>query len=120
MRFKLLTVALLMTAALSMAADATSEPGTVLTSFYSDRMNGHITASKQVFSNDALTAASHEYSLGTKLKLTNPKNNRSVVVRVNDRGHNVKGRGLSVTKRAARELGFVKAGTAQLRVEKIS
>ena len=57
--------------------------------------------------------------MGTKLKVTNLANDKSVVVKVNDRGPFVKGRELSVTRRAAEELGFVKQGTAKVRIERV-
>jgi rare lipoprotein A len=91
----------------------------VTASFYSTKFNGHRTASGQRFNSNALTAAHKTLPLGTRLKLTNPQNHRSVVVRVNDRGPFVKGRDISVTRAAARRLGFTRAGTAQLDMETI-
>jgi rare lipoprotein A len=70
----------------------------VTASFYSTRYNGRRTASGQRFSSNALTAAHRSLPFGTKVKLINVKNNRSVVVRVNDRGPFVKGREISVTR----------------------
>jgi rare lipoprotein A len=57
--------------------------------------------------------------MGTKLKLTNTANNKTVEVVVNDRGPFVKGRDISVTRRAARELGFIQQGLAKVRIEKV-
>jgi rare lipoprotein A len=54
---------------------------------------------------------------GTKVKLTNVGNQKSVMVRVNDRGPFVKGREISVTRLAAQRLGFTKAGTTQVTME---
>ena len=90
---------------------------TVTASYYSDRYNGRRTASGQRFSNNALTAAHRTLAFGTKVKLTNVQNNKSVVVRVNDRGPFVKGREISVTRAAASRLGFVRAGTASVRMD---
>jgi rare lipoprotein A len=90
---------------------------TVTCSYYSNKYNGRRTASGQRFSNNALTAAHKTLAFGTKVKLTNPKNNHSVIVRINDRGPFVKGREISVTRRAARRLGFVRAGVTQLEME---
>jgi rare lipoprotein A len=89
----------------------------VKVSYYSDRYNGRRTANGQHFSNGALTAAHRSLPFGTKVKLTNVRNNRSVVVRINDRGPFVKGREISVTRLAARRLGFVRAGTANVTME---
>jgi rare lipoprotein A len=81
--------------------------------------NGHITAGGEKFDSEALTAAHRKYALGTKLKVTNLANSKSVIVRVNDRGPFTKGRDLSVTRRAARELGFLKEGIAKVRMEPV-
>lgn len=90
---------------------------TVTCSVYSLNYNGRRTASGQMFSNNSLTAASKTLPFGTKLKLTNPKNGRSVVVRVNDRGPFVQGRDLSITIRAAQRLGMIKSGVQQIEME---
>jgi rare lipoprotein A len=95
-------------------AKASSDAKTVTASFYANKYKGRRTASKERFSNVALTAAHRELPFGTKVKLTNPANNRSVVVRVNDRGPFIDGREISVTRRAARQLGFTRAGLAQV------
>jgi rare lipoprotein A len=100
-----------------------SEPvakDTAVCSYYSSKFEGRRTASGERFSNNALTAAHREYPLGTKLRLTNVKNGKSVVVRVNDRGPFVKGRDISVTRRAAKELGFVGAGFTEVKIEKVT
>lgn len=98
-------------------AQAAGGPSTVRASFYSNKFNGRVTASRERFNNNALTAAHRELALGTRLKLTNPLNKRSVVVRVNDRGPFVTGRDISVTRRAARALGFTRAGVADVSME---
>lgn len=80
--------------------------GTGKASYYSSRYNGRRTASGERFSNKAMTAASTEHPFGTKLRITNVANNKSAVVRVNDRGPFVKGRSISVTRRAAHQAGI--------------
>ena len=89
----------------------------VTASYYTAKMNGHRTASGQRFNSNALTAAHRTLPLGTRVKLTNPRNNRSVIVRINDRGPFVKNRDISVTSRAARQLGFTRSGVAKLEME---
>ena len=89
----------------------------VTASYYSNRYNGRRTANGQHFSNGALTAAHRSLPFGTKVKLTNVRNNRSVIVRINDRGPFVNGREISVTRQAAQRLGFVRAGTASVTME---
>jgi rare lipoprotein A len=96
-----------------MAASAES----VTASYYSAKYNGRRTASGQRFNSNALTAAHKTLPLGTRVKLTNPNNHRSVIVRVNDRGPFVKGQDISVTRRAAKRLGFTHSGVAQLDME---
>src|SRR5450759_3640554 len=120
MRFTIVLLILIAVAAMASAASPASLPKTAVSqstgtaSFYSSRYDGRITASGQRFSSKALTAASRDLPLGSRLKLTNLANHRSVVVRVNDRGPFVQSRAISVTRRAAQKLGFVKAGTAQV------
>ena len=107
---------LLLWADLSSAAAS----GSGKASYYSSRYNGRRTARGERFSNNALTAASTEHPFGTKLRITNVANNKSTVVRVNDRGPFVKGRAISVTRRAAHQLGFVRAGVADVRIEVVN
>ena len=90
---------------------------TVTCSYYSLKYNGRRSASGQRFSNNALTAASKTLPFGTRVKLTNPKNGHSVIVRVNDRGPFVKGRDISVTRRVAKKLGMMHSGVLSLEME---
>jgi rare lipoprotein A len=103
--------------AVASAQAGNADTKTVTASYYSNRYNGRRTANGQHFSNNALTAAHRSLPFGTKVKLTNTRNNRSVVVRINDRGPFVKGREMSVTRLAAQRLGFVRAGTASVTME---
>jgi rare lipoprotein A len=125
MRYAALTFAttLLIGTALAEAANkspAVPSPETTgVCSYYSRMHNGHITAGGEKFDSEALTAAHRTLPMGTKLKVTNLANQRSIVVRVNDRGPFVKGRALSVTRRAARELGFLKQGITKVRFEQV-
>lgn len=64
----------------------------------------------------AMTAAHPSLPFGTKVKVENLKNGKSVVVRINDRGPFVGGRIIDLTKAAAGKLGFVSSGTAKVRV----
>ena len=68
--------------------------------------SGSKTASGQRLNAAALTAAHRTLPFGTKVKVTNKRNGRSVIVTINDRGPFVRGRVLDVTPAAARELGF--------------
>ncbi|MER9862400.1 septal ring lytic transglycosylase RlpA family protein [Mesorhizobium sp. M0185] len=68
------------------------------------------TASSERMNPSALTAAHRSLPFGTKLKVTNRNNGRSVVVRINDRGPFIKGRMLDLSKGAASQLGFISSG----------
>jgi rare lipoprotein A len=59
-----------------------------------------------------LTAAHRSLPFGTKVRVTNKRNGKAVVVRINDRGPFVRGRVIDVSKAAARELGFIGTGQA--------
>ena len=85
--------------------------------YYSGRFNGRKTASGQIFNNGALTAAHNTLPFGTRVKVTNVKNNKSVVVRINDRGPTTPGRILDLSRAAASRLGFVRAGHTEVKVE---
>jgi len=87
--------------------------------FFGDDLNGQVTASGERFSNDAMTAAHRSLPFGTRLRVTNLGNRRSVVVRVNDRASGGRGLILRVTRAAARELGFERTGSAKVGIEVI-
>lgn len=89
-------------------------------SFYADKFEGRPTASGEKYVHSELTAAHKTLPFGTLLKVTNVKNNRSVVVRVNDRGPFVKGRVVDLSLSAARKLGFEEQGLAKVTVEVIN
>lgn len=85
-------------------------------SFYADRFHGKKTANGERFNMHAMTAAHKTLPFDTRLKVTNPKNGKSVIVRINDRGPYIKGRGVDLSKAAAGRIGMIKAGVAQVRV----
>ncbi|MGP2490756.1 septal ring lytic transglycosylase RlpA family protein [Mesorhizobium sp. PUT5] len=68
------------------------------------------TASGERMNPSALTAAHRSLPFGTRLKVTNQRNGKSVIVRVNDRGPFVRGRMLDLSRGAASQLGFVSSG----------
>lgn len=96
-------------------AEAVTHTG--MASWYGDDFQGNPTASGEIYDMNELTAASRELPLGTKLKVTNLRTNRSLVLRVNDRGPFIPGRVLDVSKAAAERLGFIRAGLAQVEIE---
>ncbi len=86
-------------------------------SYYSDRFHGRRTANGERYDRDNLTAVHSHLPFGSIIKVTNLHNNRSVELRINDRNHFRNGRLLDVSKRAARELGFIGAGVARVEIE---
>lgn len=87
---------------------------------YSDKFQGKKTASKEIFDQNELTGAHKKLPFGTNVKVTNLSNDRSVVVRVNDRMARKNRNVIDVTKRAAEELGFVKSGHARVKLEVVN
>lgn len=90
---------------------------TCYASFYSDSLNGSKTANGERYNSKAFTAAHRSLPFGTKLKLTNPKNGKSVVVRINDRGPFHASRSLDLSRAAFAEIGNPKSGVIALEYE---
>jgi rare lipoprotein A len=88
-------------------------------SYYGHELAGNRTASGERFNPNAMTAAHRTLPLGTRLKVTNVANGRSVVVRINDRGPFVGNRLIDVSLGAAREINMVRSGKAQVRLERL-
>ena len=82
--------------------------------------DGHMTANGEAFNPNGLTAAHKHLPLPTFVKVTNLKNGRSIILRVNDRGPFIEGRIIDLSAGAARKLGFLKQGTTRVRVETVS
>lgn len=94
--------------------------GTAVASWYGPRFHGRKTANGEIFNQQAFTAAHRKFRFGTHLRLTNPENNRSIIVRINDRGPFIRGRELDLSKAAASELGILERGIAKLNVEQVT
>ena len=86
-------------------------------SYVSSQYDGHPTSSGARYDERQLTAAHRTLAFGTHVRVTNVENGRSVVVTINDRGPFRGGRVIDVSKRAAAELGFLRQGTARVRLE---
>jgi rare lipoprotein A len=86
-------------------------------SYYADKFHGRPTASGEIFNMHAMTAAHKTMSFGTRLRVTNMHNGRSVVVTINDRGPFVRGRQLDLSYGAARRIGMIASGTARVKVQ---
>lgn len=86
-------------------------------SYYADKFQGRKTASGETFKQQRMTAAHPSLPFGTKVKVTNLNNGRSVKVRVNDRGPFVAGRIIDLSKKAARKLGMLQTGVAAVKLK---
>ena len=86
-------------------------------SWYGVPYHGRTTASGETFDMNDLTAAHPSLPFGSRVRVTNLGNGRSLVLEINDRGPFVKQRIIDVSKRAAKELGFLRDGIARVRVE---
>ncbi len=86
-------------------------------SWYGKFFHGKQTASGETYNMYEMTAAHPDLPLGTRLKVTNLKNDKSVVVRVNDRGPMVPGRIIDLSYGAAQELGFTAKGVQRVRLD---
>jgi rare lipoprotein A len=95
------------------------DKGSMKASWYGPGFHGRKTANGEVYDQMSFTAAHKSLKFGTLLKITNLKNSKSVVVRINDRGPYIHGRDLDLSKAAALELGMVRKGVAKIRVEEI-
>jgi peptidoglycan lytic transglycosylase len=89
-------------------------------SWYGPECQGNVTASGALFNQDALTCAHRELPLGTKIKVTNLLNQRTLVLKVNDRGPVPHNRVLDVSMGAAKRLGFFRAGVTPIRIQVLS
>ncbi len=86
-------------------------------SFYAAKFHGRRTANGEIFNNQAFTAAHRTLPFGTKVKVTNLKNGKSTIVRVNDRGPFIRGRIIDLSVAAARKIGLQRTGTARVKLE---
>ena len=86
-------------------------------SYYGSQFHGRKMANGQTFNMYALTCAHKTWKFGTKIKVTNNANGKSVVLTVTDRGPYVRGRILDVSYKAAQELGFLRQGVADVTIE---
>jgi rare lipoprotein A len=86
-------------------------------SFYSNKFNGRKTANGEIFSQQKMTAACNVLPLGTWIRVTNLRNGRSVVVKVNDRLHEKMKRVVDLSRSAAEKLGFIRSGLTRVKVE---
>ena len=82
-----------------------------------DRLEGHTTASGEIYNRNALTGAHRSLAFGTLVRVTNVRNRRSVIVRINDRAPAVGSRVIDLTPRAASAIGLLGISTAEVHLE---
>jgi len=88
-------------------------------SFYADKFEGIPTASGEKYRHNRLTGAHKTLPFGTKVRVTNVENDKTVEVTINDRGPYVEGRIIDLSKEAAEQLGFLNSGLADVTLEVI-
>ncbi|UII26233.1 septal ring lytic transglycosylase RlpA family protein [Fulvivirga maritima] len=86
-------------------------------SYYAASLEGSPTASGESYHNDSLTAAHNHLPLGTIIQVKNLDNDSTVTVKVNDRGPYANDRVLDLSRAAAKRLGMMESGTAQIRLK---
>ncbi|MEN8265081.1 MAG: septal ring lytic transglycosylase RlpA family protein [Nitrospirota bacterium] len=91
----------------------------VVASWYGHKFNGRLTASGERFDMYAMTCAHKTFNFGTKLRVINPDNNKSVIVTVNDRGPFIRGRDLDLSYGAAKKIGIIEKGVGRVKIEHI-
>ena len=107
------TVLLALCALMSLEAAAQAQIAT----YYGKEFAGRRTASGERFNPNAMTAAHRTLRFGTRVRVTNFRNGRSVIVRINDRGPFVKGRAIDLSRGAARAIGM--GSSAHVRIQVI-
>ena len=88
-------------------------------SYYADKYHGRMTASGEVFNQRALSAAHQTLGFGSRVKVTNLSNNKSVIVTINDRGPFIRGRIIDLSKKAFSQIASVKQGVIDVTVEQL-
>ena len=86
-------------------------------SFYADKFEGRPTCTDEIFTQKKLTAACNTLPLNCWLKVTNLKNNKSVLVKINDRMHPANPRLIDMSKAAAVSLGYTGHGLTRVKIE---
>ena len=107
-------------ALVEVAEDDAEHLGDGEASYYGNELAGNRTASGERFNPAALTAAHRTLPLGSKIRVTNKSNGKSVVVRINDRGPFIKHRLIDVSLAAAKKIDMVRAGKAKVRLDLLS
>lgn len=104
-------------AAASPVSSPAPKPQAGKASFYANRFHGRKTASGRPYRKDGYTAAHRTLPLGTWVRVTNTRNDRSVLVQITDRGPYARRRIIDLSRAAASKIGMIQSGTAPVRLE---
>ncbi len=99
------------------ASRASRSLGTGVASYYGRRFHGRRTANGERFDMYAMTAAHKTLPFGSRVRVTNPRNGKSVIVRINDRGPFVRGRTIDLSRAAAGKIGIIGSGHGRVTLE---
>ena len=88
-----------------------------ISSFYGPKFHGKLTANGEIFDMYGVTAAHKEFPFNTIMRVTNEKNGKSLIIRINDRGPYIDGRILDCSFGAAKKLGFISDGTTPVKIQ---
>jgi rare lipoprotein A len=102
---------------IAQAAGTKNDIAIGIASYYAAKFHGKRTASGEKFNSKLMTAAHRTLPFGTQLKVTNLRNKKSVIVRVNDRGPHVRGRVVDLSRAAAELIGIRRTGTSRVKLE---
>ena len=86
-------------------------------SYYHDSLDGNLTANGEIYRKDKISAAHKTLPFGTMLLVTNKRNNKSVIVKINDRGPFIKGRDIDLSRKAAEEIDMIERGVIKVEYE---
>ena len=86
-------------------------------SYYAKKFHGQKTASGETHRDEIYTAACNVFPLHSRIKVTNLKNNRSIIVKINDRMHAKNKRLIDLSQSAAKQLGFISRGVTNVKVQ---
>lgn len=97
---------------------ATAQQDTIIgrATYYSDKFQGRHMSNGEKYHRDSLTCAHMKLPFGTKVKVTNLKNDKTVILRVTDRGPHSKRFIIDVSRSAANTLGFIRDGVAKVQI----
>jgi rare lipoprotein A len=88
-----------------------------IASWYGPYFHGRLTANGETFNKNDLTAAHKTLPFNTKVLVTNTKNNKSVIVRINDRGPYIEGRAIDLSCESAQRIGSITQGVALVKLD---